>query len=139
MNIKPSAVGRQWPTWHHLFVATLTAVIFVGGLATPWPWDLLPVAGLFTGRLLVARFGRWSPYRGQGRRGVANGLLEELVLAGFVAGILFIVVSTLSSVALFYGPPWLPPGADLALRLGVVALGLATVLLPVGHAPKLPS
>ena len=130
MHIKPSAVDRQWPTWHHLFVAALAAVTVVAGLGTPWPWDLLPVAGLFTGLLLVARFGRWSPYRGQGRRGVQNGLLDELVLAGFVAGILFIVVSTLLSVALFYGPPWLPAGADLALRLGVVALGLATVLGP---------
>lgn len=129
MNIQPSAVGRQWPTWHHLFVAALAAATVIAGLATPWPWDLLPVAGVFTCLLLMARFGPWSPYRGQGRRGVAKGLLDEVILSGFVAGILFIIVSTLS-IALFYGPPWLPARADLALRLGVVALGLATVLVP---------
>jgi hypothetical protein len=129
MNIKPSGGRGQWPTSHHLFVAALTAVTVVAGLATPWPWDLMPVAGLFTSLLLVARFGPWSPYPGHSRRGLVKGLLDELVLTGFVAGILFIVVSTLS-ITLFYGPPWLPAGADLALRLGVVALGVATVLAP---------
>lgn len=129
MNAQPDSAGRQWPTWHHLFVAALAAATVIAGLATPWPWDVLPVAGVLTCLLLLAWFGPWSPYRGQGRGGVAMGLLDEVVLAGFVAGILFIIVSTLSS-ALFYGPPWLPARAELALRLGLLALGLATVLVP---------
>jgi hypothetical protein len=129
MNTQRSTAGRQWPTWHHLLVAALAAVTVVAGLATPWPWDLLPSLGLFAGLLLMARFGRWSPYRGQGWRGVANGLLDEVVLAGFVTGVLFIIVSSLAT-AIFYGPPWLPAGAALGLGLGVVALGLAAVLVP---------
>ena len=129
MKTQPSAARRQWPTLHHLLVGALAAITVVAGLATPWPWDLLPLLGLLAGLLLVARFGRWSPYRGQGWRGVANGLIDQLVVAGFVSGILFIVVSSLAT-AVFYGPPWLPVGASLGLELGVAALGLAAVLVP---------
>jgi hypothetical protein len=129
MKTKRSAARRQWPTWHHLLVAALAAVTAVAALATPWPWDLLPLLGLLAGLLVVARFGRWSSYRGQGWRCVANGLIDELVLAGFVTGVLFIVASNLAT-SVFYGPPWLPAGASLGLWLGVAALGLAAVLLP---------
>jgi hypothetical protein len=99
-----------------LLVSVLTAVAVVAGLATPWPWDLLALAGLVAGLGIIAQVG-------------GRSLVADLVFAGFVGGLLFIVVSSLAT-SVFYGPDWLPPSAGVALRLAVLALGLATVALP---------
>ncbi len=130
MNAKLSPVGRGWPTWHYLLVAALSAVALVVCLATTWPLDLLPLASLLASLLLVARFGHWNPYRAQGWRGVAKALRDEILLAGFVAGILFIVLSGLVT-GVMTGQPWLPARASVVLRLAVVALGVSAVVVPV--------
>ncbi len=135
MSSKLSAVGRGWPTWHYLLVAALSAVALVVCLATTWPLDLLPFATLLTCLLLVTRFGRWNPYRGQGWRGVARGLRDEILFAGFVVGILFIVLSSLVT-GVMTGQPWLSAGASVLLRLAVVALGVSAVVVPVSSSGR---
>lgn len=99
-----------------VFVAALTAIAVVATLATPWPWDLLPVAALVATLGLVTQLAHRS-------------LVEQVVLAGFVGGALFLIVSHLAT-SVFYGPDWLSMGPSLGLRLAVLALGLATTALP---------
>jgi polyhydroxybutyrate depolymerase len=125
-----SSAGRQWPTWHYLLVAALSVTALVAGLATPWPLDLLPVAGLVGSLLLVARFGRWSPYRLRAGRGVVAGLRDSLLLAAFVSGLMLVVVSS-AVPGVLTGQPWLTPTGALALRLGVVVAGVLAVLVPI--------
>ena len=133
MNTQLSPVSRRWPTWHYLLVAALSAVALVVWLATTWPLDLLSLASLLASLLLVARFGHWNPYRGQGWRGLAKALRDEILLAGFVAGILFIVFSSLVT-GVMTGQPWLPARASVVLRLAVVALGVSAVVVPFRFA-----
>jgi hypothetical protein len=101
-----------------VLVAALTALAVVAGLATSWPWDLVALAGVLAGLVIIARLGHRS-------------LVDELVLAGFVGGVLLLIVSYLAT-SVFYVPDWLPAGAGLGLRLAVLALGLAAVALPTG-------
>ena len=135
MNAKLSPIGREWPTWHYLLVAALSAVALVVCLATTWPLDLLPLASLLASLLLVARVGHWNPYRGQGWRGVAKGLRDEILLAGFVAGLLFIVLSSLVT-GVMTGQPWLSAGASVVLRLAIVAVGVSSVVVPASSAGR---
>jgi hypothetical protein len=124
-----STTRPTWPTWRHLSVGALAGATVAVSLATPWPWDVLPVAALVACLLVRARLGRWSPYAGRGRRGALTGFRDELALAALVAAVTFQAVGALST-SVFYGPSWLPAGAALLLQVAVAALVVAAVLAP---------
>lgn len=120
---------RDWPLIHQLLLAAAVGGGSAAFLAVPWPWDLAVPGAVLAGLLVLAASSRGNPYRSHGLQGITRGLRDDLLLAGFLAGVVLLLVSGLVSSSIS-GQPWLSPPASLAVQGLVVVLGISSLIVP---------